>query len=74
MKSFCKNYNIIKHKKYVSINSVIQNVLTTTNKKYYIKKIHNDDYKIFDDEKYISKKTLIEFLGSCKNKEAKKSS
>ena len=71
MKRFCKNYNIIKHKKYVSINSVIQNVLSSNNKSYYAKKINNNDYKIFNNEKYIAKTTLIEFLGTCKNTEAR---
>jgi prophage antirepressor-like protein len=72
MKKFCTNYNIIKHKKYVSINSVIQNVLLSKNIHYYSNKIHNDNYKIYNNEKYISKKTLIGFLETCKNKEAKK--
>ena len=71
MKRFCKNYNIEKHRKYVSINSVIQNVLSSNNKSYYTKKINTDDYKIFNNEKYVSKTTLIDFLATCKNKEAK---
>ena len=72
MKRFCENYKITKHQKYIRINDVIENVLSSKNKIYYISKIDFDKVKIFNNEKYVTKNTLVEFLNSCKNNEAKK--
>ena len=72
MKRFCENYKITKHQKYIRINDVIENVLTSKNKSYYISKIDNNNVKIFNNEKYVTKNTLVDFLTNCKNNEAKK--
>lgn len=71
MKRFCEIYKITKYQKYICINDVIENVLSATNKNYYINKIDETKLKIFNNKKYITKNTLINFLGCCKNKEAK---
>ena len=71
MRRFCEEYKITKYKKYISIQDVIGNVLDSKNKSYYINKINNNDFKIFENEKYVSKNTLVEFFNNCKNKEAR---
>jgi len=71
MKRFCEDYKIAKYKKYICINDVIENVLTAKNKSYYINKINSNELKIFNNVKYVTENTLVEFLSNCKNKEAR---
>lgn len=71
MKRFCDLYNIRKYNAHICIADVIQNVLKARNKSYYIKKINDEKVKIFNNVKYVTKNTLVDFLSTCKNEEAK---
>jgi len=71
MKRFCELYNIRKYNTHICITDVIQNVLKARNKSYYIKKINEENIKLFNNVKFITKTTLVEFLSTCKSEEAK---
>lgn len=71
MKRFCELYNIKRYNAHLCIADVIQNVLKAKNKSYYIKKIKEENIKLFNDEKYVTRNTLIDFLSTCKNEEAR---